>query len=797
MSSISSAGSSTLNPGAAAPLTITGLASGIDTNAIIQQLVAVQQNQVTSLQNQQAAIATQQSTFNSIESDLSDLQSQASALSQSINGIFDARTVTSSDQSLATGAASADAVPGVYSFRVTGLARAQEIASQGFASAGSTITQGTFGLQVGSGPVTTVTVDGGNDTLQGLATAINNSGAGVNASIVNDGSGSQAFRLLLTATSTGATNGITVTNNLAADSGSAGKPVFGATYIGSAVAGSGDRSTSTASSNAGAGEYTGTGNDTFTFTVAKGGTVGTNDGITLNYSDSSGASTGTITLNSSDAGVAQNVGQGLQIAFGAGTLVTGDTFTVKAYSPNVQQASDASVVVGSGAGALTLTSPTNQINDVIPGVTLNLVGANANENVALTVSANTSGIATAIQNFVNSYNTVAAAINSATSFDPSTDTAGALLGNSAIGSIKGQLARAIGSVVPGLTQLNNLTAIGISTNADGTLSLNSTQLNNALNGQIPGVSLDDVKNLFTLSGQSNVAGIQFVTGSDKTQASAVPVRTVITQAATQGSITGAPVVAAPVTISGTNDTFTLSINGGTAQTISIPPGTYTALQLAEVIQTQIASNAVLAGGNVQITLSGSQLSIVSPTYGAASNVSVGGGSALATLGFTANQSGSGQNVAGHFVVNGVTEAATGNGQFLTGNSGNANTDGLEVQVSLTPAQVAASPQINLTVSRGVASSLSQTLNGLLDPVSGSLQTINQGYQDQIQNIQNTIAQDNSLITQKETQLTTQFASLEGIISQLKNESSVISTLSPNRSSSPITFPSTSSSSPAG
>jgi flagellar hook-associated protein 2 len=796
MSSISSAGSSAINAGTNAPLTITGLASGIDTNSIIQQLVATQQNEVSNLRNQQSAITTQQTTFQQIESDLLGLQNQSSFLSNSINGVFDSSTVTSSDQTVATGAASADATPGVYSFKVDSLAQAQVIASQGYTSPASTITQGTFGFQVGSGPVTSVTIDGSNNTLQGLASAINASGGGVTASVVNDGSGSQPYRLLLASNATGTANAITVTSNLGADSGGASQPVLTSTYVGAAAAGAANTGTSAATSNAGAGNYTGTSNDTFTFTVTNGGTVGSSNGITLSYADATGANTGNITLNSGDAGVPQNVAQGLQLAFSAGTLATGDTFTVNTFSPDVQQAANASVTVGSGPGALTVTSPTNQLNGVIPGVTLNLLAANPSQPVSLTVSADTGSIATAIQNFVTSYNSVVTAVNSATSYDPTTNTAGPLLGNADVGSIRSQLAAAVGGVVPGLSGANNLTAIGITTNADGTLSLNSSTLNNVLSGNAPGVSLGDVKNLFTLSGQSNVPGVQFVAGGNNTVASATPYQVVVTQAATQGSVTGNAELVAPVTIGSGGDTFTISVNGGTDQTVTIPEGYYTPLQLAEVIQARVAVNSALAG-NVQVNFTNNQFSFTSTAYGSSSNVRLGSGNALSALGFTAGQSGSGQNVAGYFVAGGNTEAATGSGQLLTGNSGNANTSGLEVQVALTPSQVAASPQIDLTVLRGIASSLGQTLNGLTDPTTGRLQTINQGIQDQIQNIRNTINNDNSLVSQRETALTAQFAAMEAVISQLKNESSVIATLTPSSSStSAITFPSSSSSSAA-
>jgi flagellar hook-associated protein 2 len=803
MSAVSSTGTANsgtngVSTGTSVPLTITGLASGINTSEIIQELEAVQQQQVTNLTGQQTTLTNQETAFQTIESDLLALQTDTNTLSESVNGVFDARTVTSSDQSIATGAASGGATPGVYSFTVNSLAQAQEIASQGFASSGSTITQGTFSFQVGSGSVTSVTIDGTNDTLQGLASAINNSDAGVTATIVNDGSTNQPYRLLLTSNTTGTAGAITITNGLGADSNGASQPVFGSTYIGPVNAGAANTSTSAVTSNSGAGNYTGTKNDTYTFTVQNTGTVGT-DSINIDWTDSAGA-TGTIALNSSNANMPQTVADGLTLSFGAGTLSQGDTFTVQAYQPNVQQATNASVTVGSGSGALTVASSTNQVDNVIPGVTLNLVSANSSEPVTLTVSADTSSIESAIQSFVTDYNSVITAINTDTAFNSTTNTGAVLLGNSDASSIESELATGAGTVVPGLSQVNNLTAIGISTNADGTLSLDTSTLSSILNGQTAGVSIDDVKNLFTLSGSSNVAGVQFVAGSNNTVASATPYQVDITQAATQGSVTGTAALSGTIAVTSSTNTVTLSADGGSAQTLTIPTGSYTAAQLTNVVQTLLASNTSLSG--VQASLNGSALTLTSSSYGSASQIDVTGGTALGLLGLSTGQTGAGQDVAGSFVVGGKTEAATGTGQLLTGNSGNTNTDGLEVLVTLTPTEVAANPQIDLTVSRGVASTLGQTLNGLLDPTTGRLQTITTSFQDQIQSIQNTINQDNSLISQQEAQLTAQFAAMESIISQLKNESSVISTLaddlnsssSSSSSTSGLSLPSTSSSS---
>src|SRR5207237_8330846 len=114
-----------------------------------------------------------------------------------------------------------------------------------------------------------------NDTLQGLADAINSSGAAVSASVINDGSGANAlpYRLLLTARQTGTSNAVTITNNLGASGGGATRPIFDASTIGPAVLAPGFTGTATPTANVGSGTYTGTANDTYTFRVVSGGTV--------------------------------------------------------------------------------------------------------------------------------------------------------------------------------------------------------------------------------------------------------------------------------------------------------------------------------------------------------------------------------------------------------------------------------------------------------------------------------------------------------------------------------------------
>jgi flagellar hook-associated protein 2 len=256
----------------------------------------------------------------------------------------------------------------------------------------------------------------------------------------------------------------------------------------------------------------------------------------------------------------------------------------------------------------------------------------------------------------------------------------------------------------------------------------------------------------------------------------------ITSPATQASATASNALASSITIDNTNNTFSVSVNGVTSAPIAITAGTYTPDQLAAQIQQQINSSSSMAGNLVSVTVNGSgELQITSQAYGSAASVAIGSGSAVGAtgpLGFNGNETGNGTDVAGDFVVNGQTEAATGTGQYLTGKSGNANTAGLEVQSTLT-----APGTSSLTVSQGLASQLNQVLNEYLSPISGQLTTVNSQYQTDINNINAQITKDNTNLQTQTSSLQQQFAAMEVSVNNLKSVQSELAGLVPTSSSS--------------
>jgi len=82
---------------------------------------------------------------------------------------------------------------------------------------------------------------------------------------------------------------------------------------------------------------------------------------------------------------------------------------------------------------------------------------------------------------VDAYNTMVQAIQPLGSYDQTTQTAGPMLGDAALSGIQNDIRSTLyGLVNTGSSTYNSLAAVGITTNSDGTLTLNKTKLQTAL-----------------------------------------------------------------------------------------------------------------------------------------------------------------------------------------------------------------------------------------------------------------------------------------------------------------------------
>ncbi len=92
----------------------------------------------------------------------------------------------------------------------------------------------------------------------------------------------------------------------------------------------------------------------------------------------------------------------------------------------------------------------------------------------LTVGPDAAQATTAINNFVDAYNSVVGTLNTQFTVDPTTNTEGPLAGDSALRSLQSSLLNDVTYATTGNSGLVNLASLGIDLNNDGTLTVNQT-----------------------------------------------------------------------------------------------------------------------------------------------------------------------------------------------------------------------------------------------------------------------------------------------------------------------------------
>lgn len=191
-------------------IAFSGLASGLDTSSIISSLVAAAEASEAPYQTQQSTLSDQQTAVQAISSSLSTLGTFAQSLELPSTSQLMAATASDSHLSVAV---SGDAAAATHDMRVDQLATAQTVTSSTFSSDSAGVA-GTGSVQISTGTgssATTATVSwGSTDTLDSIAAKINSANAGVNASVLYDGTN---YRLVVTSTQTGTANAATFTES--------------------------------------------------------------------------------------------------------------------------------------------------------------------------------------------------------------------------------------------------------------------------------------------------------------------------------------------------------------------------------------------------------------------------------------------------------------------------------------------------------------------------------------------------------------------------------------------------------
>ena len=139
---------------------------------------------------------------------------------------------------------------------------------------------------------------------------------------------------------------------------------------------------------------------------------------------------------------------------------------------------------------LEMSSKTNTVTNLSGlGIKLQEEGT-----TTLKVSANTDGIAVSVESFVMSYNTLLAVTNGLTKVTQATDAngnattqSGALVADATLRSMMSQLRTALSNPMEGAGNLKVLAQLGVMTNRDGTLSLDTNKLKDAVAADPAGI----------------------------------------------------------------------------------------------------------------------------------------------------------------------------------------------------------------------------------------------------------------------------------------------------------------------
>lgn len=730
----------------------TGLSSGLDIENIISALIRAESFSVQRLQAQQAQLSARQTIYDQFRGKLNGLNAATAALG--FANAYTTTKATNSDTTIGTVITTDAASVGTYNITVNQLAKNHKVSSA--AQTNTTDALALSGSFIVNGKSVTVEAQ---DTLSNIASKINSANAGVTASII-DGGTNQAY-LVMTAN----TAGIDAKIQLSNASGSA-LSSLGFLDGTSSVRSAPDANTvlSTAQSS-----NTETLQTLLGLTGAKSFTI---DGNVINIDPATdslqtiadqinllaGPSTATVETVQENGATKYQLkitGAGIpgSITDTDGLLEAVGVFQ-RGYNNQLSAAQDASITVD----GITVTKNSNSFSTVLPGVTFTAIKPGATE---INISRDNTAIKDKVKGMQKAFNDVIDYIRTNSAFDSETFQSGALFGDQVANQVESTLNQLLFSNL-GTGNFKNLADLGFTLDDKGLLELDESKLDAAIAND-----LTSVKNLLMATGSSTNSQIKFVSSSNKTLASLSGGYQVdITQIATKSNVLGNVAPTLPMA-GGEILTFDGALFGGNPINFNVTSGQ----SLAQLID-QINSDSRLKDLVVASEDDSGFLHIESKRYGTngrftvVSNLAAGpDNSGIDTTGGITTD---GLDVAG--TING--EPATGNGQFLLGDSGNGTTDGLQIQYTGTSTGIVG----NIVFNRGVASLVGFRLESFTDTVNGLLSATNNSLKDQIDYLGTRISDIQTNLQLRESTLRLKFAAMEETIARLQSQQGQLSAI---------------------
>ena len=475
--------------------------TGIDVTSTVDAILELDAEPEENLQNQVTALNSQTSALQTIETDLTNLQTAVQALNDPM-GAFGDVTVNSSNNNVVSATAANGTSAGSHTITVNSLATTSAVYSAPQTSSTSALPVGEFDLQVGNNTAVPIPVDSADntDTLSGLASYINQQNMGVTASVITDSSGAV---LSLVSQTSGTAGVITVSSD------TTGADLSGSFSSPSAALPTGSFDLTVGSS----------GNPVTIPVDSSPDNTDTLTGLASYINQNVQGVTASVITNASGAQLAlvpQSSGQAGAITISSDTTGSGNGmgFT-SAYTPPKVQGMDFTAAVGSNDAPLgtdasltvdgvPVTSGSNTVTGVLPGVTLTLSGTSS-DPVTLDVQPDLTQASTGINNFVSAWNQLMNDINAQNTYSGS-GSAPPLMGDPSLDLLQSQLLNGITTSLSGNGAAVNLQSIGIQLQQDGTLSVSSSSssdsmdLNDALSNDFAAV-----QNLFQSTSPAGVA----------------------------------------------------------------------------------------------------------------------------------------------------------------------------------------------------------------------------------------------------------------------------------------------------
>lgn len=530
-----------------------GAGSGIDTSSLVKQLTALERSTPQSrIDSTREVREAQISDYAIFKNALATLQDAASTLA-SDEALFSKSAAFTESTALVPSGISTQAQAGIYNIEVLGIAQAQALAFDGLSDPTDTVGEGLLTINFGSWArdnsippnATTFSVNGDaesitveitpeNNSLNGLRDAINAKNAGVQASIIFDGS---THRL-----------------SLLADSGE-------------------------------------------------------NNQIEISVADTDGN-------NSDNEGLSR-------FSFHSGVTDFSDIET--------QYGQDANLKVN----GLSVYRESNTVDDVVSGLTLDILKAAEGELVTVTITDDKDFAKQSVRDFVTSYNSFLTTMEDSFGFkeveqaDGSVETvAGSLSNDSLTKSILSKVRSVLASEVPGLvnSDYTSLTNVGIRTELDGTISIDETDFDTAFSDHF-----DDVQKLF---GARTVSDSEYITvnsfGSNTMPGQyEISIGSPPSRGLYQGDEENAIDLSGgyDLTAASPERTFMISVNGTQSNTLTLPARNYTdENDIASTLQSLINSDELLDNANDRVLVTynsdDQRFEIASTGYGTSSTVNI-------------------------------------------------------------------------------------------------------------------------------------------------------------------------------